>query len=58
MRGRGVDYLAYALIDALVDSYFPLLESYGEQIEALEEQVLRGPSRRGSSRSYGCGASS
>ena len=43
MRGRGVDYLAYALIDALVDSYFPLLESYGEQIESLEEQVLARP---------------
>ena len=43
MRGRGVDYLAYALIDALVDSYFPLLESYGEQIEALEEQVIARP---------------
>jgi magnesium transporter len=43
MRGRGVDYLAYALIDALVDSYFPLLESYGEQIEALEERVIARP---------------
>ncbi|MGH8742320.1 MAG: magnesium/cobalt transporter CorA, partial [Burkholderiales bacterium] len=43
MRGRGVDYLAYALIDALVDSYFPLLESYGEQLEALEEQVIARP---------------
>ena len=43
MRGRGVDYLAYALIDALVDSYFPILERYGELIEALEEQVIAQP---------------
>ena len=43
IRDRGVDYLAYALIDALVDSYFPVLESYGELIEALEEQVIAEP---------------
>ena len=43
MRGRGVDYLAYALIDALVDSYFPILENYGELIEGLEEQVIAQP---------------
>lgn len=43
LRERGVDYLAYALIDALVDSYFPILESYGELIEALEEQVIAQP---------------
>jgi magnesium transporter len=43
LRERGVDYLAYALIDALVDSYFPILESYGETIEVLEEQVIARP---------------
>src|SRR5690606_9701261 len=43
MRQRGVDYLAYALIDALVDAYFPLLETYGELVERLEEQVLAEP---------------
>jgi magnesium transporter len=43
LRERGGDYLAYALIDALVDSYFPILEGYGEQIEALEEQVIARP---------------
>jgi magnesium transporter len=43
LRERGVDYLAYALIDALVDSYFPILESYGEMIEVLEEQVIARP---------------
>jgi magnesium transporter len=43
LRERGVDYLTYALIDALVDSYFPILEGYGELIEALEEEVIARP---------------
>jgi magnesium transporter len=40
MRGRRVDYLAYALIDALIDGYFPVLEHYGERIDQLEEEVV------------------
>lgn len=41
IRGAGADYLAYALIDAVVDGYFPLLESHGERIERLEDEVTR-----------------
>ena len=40
IRGSGSPYLAYALIDALVDGYFPILERYGDATEALEERVL------------------
>jgi magnesium transporter len=40
MRSRGADYLAYALIDALIDAYFPILERYGERIDQLEEEVV------------------
>ncbi len=40
---RGADYLAYALIDAAIDSFFPLLESYGERVEALEGEVVARP---------------
>ncbi|MFC2968590.1 magnesium/cobalt transporter CorA [Acidimangrovimonas pyrenivorans] len=36
-------YLAYALIDALIDSYYPLLESYGEHTEDLEDRILMAP---------------
>ncbi len=43
MRGGGTDYLAYALIDAVVDNYFLILEEVGEDIEALEEELLRNP---------------
>lgn len=39
----GADYLAYSLIDAIVDAYFPLLESYGEVLEDLEEEILLRP---------------
>jgi magnesium transporter len=40
MRARGGDYLVYALIDALIDSYFPIMERYGELIDELEEEVV------------------
>lgn len=43
IRLRKADYLAYALIDAMIDSYFPLLEGYGERLEALEDDVLFRP---------------
>ena len=39
----GGDYLAYALIDAAVDSYFPVLEHYGETVEQLESEVVERP---------------
>ncbi|MCC6909508.1 MAG: magnesium/cobalt transporter CorA [Phycisphaerales bacterium] len=37
---RGPDYLAYALIDAIIDSYFPILEGLGDRLELLEERVF------------------
>ena len=43
LRVAGVDYLAYALIDAIVDSMFPVLEAYGEQLELLESHLLERP---------------
>jgi len=39
------DYLAYALVDALVDHYFPLIESLGESMEEFQETVLDAPTR-------------
>ena len=43
LRKMGSDYLAYALLDAVVDSYFAILESLGEQIEWLEDEVINRP---------------
>jgi magnesium transporter len=40
IRKSGCDYLAYALMDAVVDHYFVILEKLGDKIEFLEEQML------------------
>jgi magnesium transporter len=39
------DYLAYALIDAVIDQYFPIIESLGESMEDLQETLLDQPTR-------------
>ena len=43
MRKLGADYLAYALIDTIVDGYFVVLEGLGETIEFQEEKVVTSP---------------
>jgi len=43
IRKRGADYLFYALIDAIVDNYFIVLEKIAAQIEALEEKIVTEP---------------
>ena len=42
IRSSGADYLAYALVDAVIDSFFPVLEEYGDRIEAVQEELLAG----------------
>ena len=42
IRGSGTDYLAYALLDTVVDNYIYTIELIGEKIEDLEEEVLSG----------------
>ena len=42
-RKMKADYLACALLDATVDQFFPILETVGESIEAIEEELLRSP---------------
>ncbi len=45
-KGRmrhGSDYLAYALLDSLVDHNFPILERYADRLEKLEQQVIDSP---------------
>lgn len=50
IRDRGPDYLAYALMDAVIDGYFTVLEGLGEHIEALEQEVVEDPDRQTVSR--------
>ncbi|MCX5751115.1 MAG: magnesium/cobalt transporter CorA [Candidatus Saganbacteria bacterium] len=40
LRKSGADYLAYRIIDALVDYYFKLLEKYGESVEMVEWEIF------------------
>ena len=44
-RQRGADYLAYSLIDSVVDSYFPVLEQLGEILTDIEEDLGDRPQR-------------
>ena len=46
IRKMGPDYLAYALLDAIVDNYFVILERFGEKIESMEEEVISNPTER------------
>jgi magnesium transporter len=43
IRTRGADYLAYQLIDAMVDEYFTVLERVGDRLGDLENEVMTRP---------------
>ncbi|MDN7012246.1 magnesium/cobalt transporter CorA [Methanoculleus sp. FWC-SCC3] len=45
LRSEGADYLFYALLDAIVDGYFAVIEELGERIETVEEEVVADPDR-------------
>ncbi len=44
-RARGSDYLLYALVDAVIDHFFPVLEPLGDALEDLEEELMDHPVR-------------
>ena len=43
IRQQGADYLTYSLIDATIDGFYPILESYGEEIDTLEDGIFENP---------------
>ncbi|GAK60754.1 magnesium transport protein [Candidatus Vecturithrix granuli] len=43
LRRTGADYLAYGLLDAVVDGYFEVIERFGEQIALVEEDLIKEP---------------
>jgi len=43
IRTMGADYLAYALMDAVTDQYFAIVEELGDQLETLEDAVMDDP---------------
>ena len=45
IRTSGSGYLTYALMDTVIDNYFPILERIGEQLDHLEDELIESPSR-------------
>ena len=45
IRFLGADYLAYALMDAVIDQYFPVLEAAGNTLDELEDEVFEAPTQ-------------
>jgi magnesium transporter len=45
IRKAKADYLAYALLDSIIDHYYPVLDDLGVSIEELEDELLENPSR-------------
>jgi magnesium transporter len=43
IRKMGADFLAYSLVDMVVDNYFVILENFGERIEDLEDELISQP---------------
>ena len=46
LRQAGADYLCYTMLDLIVDHYFLVMENLGDQIEELEEEVVRSSTQR------------
>jgi magnesium transporter len=45
IRKKTPDYLCYAIIDAIVDNYFIVLENFEDRIEELEEELVESPDK-------------
>jgi magnesium transporter len=43
MRREGPDYLAYAMVDAMVDRYYPVAQALSDKLEELEDIVVENP---------------
>lgn len=43
IRTQGSDYLLYALLDSIVDSYFFVIEKFGDEIDNFEEAMIENP---------------
>jgi len=46
IRKAGADYLAYALVDSIVDHYFTVLETIGDRIEDIEDELIQEPDQK------------
>jgi magnesium transporter len=46
LRHSGIDYLSYALMDNVVDHYYYILESFGDDLETLEQSLIENPEQK------------
>lgn len=46
MRAAPPDYLVYAILDAIVDGYYPVLETLGDTLDVLEREIMENPERK------------
>ncbi len=53
IRTGGVDYLAYSLLDASLDTYYPVIEKIGEVIQGLEDEIIARPEQGAMARIHG-----
>lgn len=52
IRKLGADYVAYAIIDTVIDKYYPVLEDLGEELEDIEHLTMDDPTRKTLERIY------
>lgn len=52
VRKLGSDYLFYCLIDAVVDSYFTIIEKIGDSVEEIEEEIMNNESKQSLKKLY------
>jgi magnesium transporter len=45
LRRQGADYLAYALMDLVIDTYYPVLEHAAEKLDEMEDELITNPTR-------------
>ncbi|QHV01219.1 magnesium/cobalt transporter CorA [Synechocystis sp. CACIAM 05] len=46
IRQKNADYLFYALIDAIIDGFFPVMEVYGEMVQGLQSEIISHPTNK------------
>lgn len=52
MRKMGADYVAYAILDSVIDKYYPVLEDFGEELESIEHATIAHPTQKTLQRIY------
>jgi magnesium transporter len=53
IRHNGPDYLAYSVVDTIVDHYFPVAEAYADRLDELEDEIVHRPTRATMTRLHG-----